>query len=91
MGKNNITIMIVSTIPDMFAEHYYFIKNVFPKLKEFCQDYDINLDYVDLFFQCLKTSSIIADQFVNILNLLIWIEHFHLFQRSEIGMHSELH
>ncbi|MDO5860294.1 hypothetical protein [Methanobrevibacter sp.] len=50
MGKNNITIMIVSTIPDMFAEHYYFIKNVFPKLKEFCQDYDINLDYVDLFF-----------------------------------------
>lgn len=50
MGKNNITIMIVSTIPDMFAEHYYFITNVFPKLKEFCKDYDIDLEYRDLFF-----------------------------------------
>lgn len=48
--SRNITIMIISTIPDMFAEHYYFIKNVFPKLKEICNEYDISLDYRDLFF-----------------------------------------
>lgn len=47
---NGITIMIVSTIPDMFAEHYYFVKHVFPQLKDICMEYDISLDYVDLFF-----------------------------------------
>ena len=50
MCKNSITIMIISTIPDMFAEHYYFIKDVFPDLKEICQKHDIDLDYVDLFY-----------------------------------------
>lgn len=42
--------MIISTIPDMFAEHYYFIKEVFPDLKEMCQEHDIELDYLDLFY-----------------------------------------
>ncbi len=50
MHKNHITVMIISTIPDMFAEHYYFIKDVFPELKEICQEHDIELDYVDLFY-----------------------------------------
>lgn len=50
MYNDSITIMIVSTIPDMFAEHYYFIKHVFPHLKEICRNYEINLDYVDLVF-----------------------------------------
>lgn len=34
----------------MFSEHYYFIKNVFPQLKEICKSHDIDLDYADLFF-----------------------------------------
>lgn len=42
--------MIISTIPDMFAEHYYFIKNVLPQLKDICENHDIGLEYVDLFF-----------------------------------------
>lgn len=50
MGQNNLSIMIISTIPDMFAEHYYFIKYVFPQLKEICRNYDFNLNYVDLLF-----------------------------------------
>ena len=50
MSKNHITIRIISTIPDMVAEHYYFIKHVFPDLKEICLDHDIVLDYVDLFY-----------------------------------------
>lgn len=47
---NNITIMIVSTIPDMAAEHYYFIESVFPDLKEICKNNGINLEYKDLIF-----------------------------------------
>ncbi len=50
MSKNEITIMIISTIPDMFAEHYYFIKNVFPQLREICKNHDIDLKYRDLLF-----------------------------------------
>ena len=54
MCNNNITIMIVSTIPDMFAEHYYFIKHVVPDLKEICKSYDVNLEYNDLIFSMSK-------------------------------------
>lgn len=50
MAKQQITIMIISTIPDMFAEHYYFIKQVLPDLKEICRNHDIELDYLDLFY-----------------------------------------
>ena len=50
MCKNHITIMIISTIPDMFGEHYYFIKEVFPQLKKICNSHDIDLEYIDLFF-----------------------------------------
>ena len=50
MDRKHITIMIISTMPDMIAEHYYFIKDVFPHLKERCQKHGIELDYVDLFF-----------------------------------------
>lgn len=34
----------------MFCEHYYFIKNVLPELKEICQNHGINLKYNDLIF-----------------------------------------
>ena len=34
----------------MFGEHYYFIKHVFPDLKEVCQNHGIELDYQDLFY-----------------------------------------
>ena len=50
MCKNHITIMIISTIPDMFGEHYYFINEVLPELKEICNRHDIDLEYKDLFF-----------------------------------------
>lgn len=50
MNRKHITIMINSTFPDMFGEHYYFIKEVFPKLKEFCRNHGIDIDYVDLSF-----------------------------------------
>lgn len=42
--------MITSTISDMFAEHYYFIKEIFPQLKAICDSHEIDLEYVDLFF-----------------------------------------
>lgn len=48
--SKNITIMILSTIPDMIAEHYYFIRNVFPQLRECYKAHGINLEYVDLAF-----------------------------------------
>lgn len=50
MNKKHITIMINSTFPDMFGEHYYFIKEIFPKLKVFCRSHGIDIDYVDLSF-----------------------------------------
>jgi hypothetical protein len=50
MSEKHITIMIISTVPDMFAEHYFFIKNVFPELREICQNHDIELEYRDLFY-----------------------------------------
>lgn len=52
--KNKITIMIISTIPDMFAEHYYFIKQVLPDLKSICDSHDIELEYLDLFYSITK-------------------------------------
>ena len=54
MSNDTIRIMIISTIPDMIAEHHYFIKHVFPDLKEICKDYDVNLEYVDLIFSMSK-------------------------------------
>lgn len=48
--SKNITIMILSTIPDMIAEHYYFITKVFPQLRDYCKDYGINLEFVDMAF-----------------------------------------
>lgn len=50
MFNKSITIMIISTIPDMFAEHYYFVKHVFPQLRYLCNNYEISLEYVDLVF-----------------------------------------
>ncbi len=50
ISKNDITIRIISTIPDMAAEHYYFIKHIYPDLRKMCLEYDINLEYTDLFF-----------------------------------------
>lgn len=50
MSENQITIMIISTIPDLIAEHYYFIRNVFPELRQRCKSFGISLDYNDLFF-----------------------------------------
>lgn len=54
MCTEHITIMIISTMPDMFAEHYYFIKDVFPDLKDICSKHDIELDYVDLLYSMSK-------------------------------------
>lgn len=50
MCEKHITIKIISTIPDMVAEHHYFLNEVFPELKEICRSHNIDLEYVDLFF-----------------------------------------
>ena len=71
MSKNHITIRIISTIPDMVAEHYYFIKHVFPDLKEICLDHDIVLDYVDLFYSMTEKEFNSCRSVLNTSNPLI--------------------
>ncbi|WP_458403131.1 hypothetical protein [Methanobrevibacter sp.] len=69
MSKKHVTLMITSTFYDMFGEYYYFIKEVFPYLKEFCAQHDIILDYKDVAFSILadySDNSIILDDFESI-------------------------
>lgn len=61
--------MITSTFYDMFGEYYYFIKEVFPDLKEYCAEHDITLHYKDVAFSILPKyddTSIIIDDFRSI-------------------------
>ena len=69
--------MIISTIPDMFGEHYYFIKEVFPQLKEICDGHDIDLEYIDLFFSMseeeFKTCRSIQKYFNSIIIIFFFL------------------
>lgn len=69
MATQHVTLMITSTFYDMFGEYYYFIKEVFPYLKEYCAKYDIHLYYRDVAFSLLNDysdKSIILDDFRSI-------------------------
>lgn len=48
MDKKNVTLMINSTFYDMLSEYNYFLKEVYPELKEICLNHDINLEYSDV-------------------------------------------
>lgn len=69
MATQHVTLMITSTFYDMFGEYYYFLKEVFPELKEYCAKHDIILYYRDVAFSLLNDysdRSIILDDFRSI-------------------------
>ena len=69
MATQHVTLMITSTFYDMFGEYYYFLKEVFPYLKEYCAEHDIILYYRDVAFSLLNDytdKSIILDDFRSI-------------------------
>lgn len=69
MTKKHVTLMITSTFYDMFGEYYYFIKEVYPFLKKYCKQFDIELYYRDVAFSLLNDysdKSIILDDFRSI-------------------------
>lgn len=50
MVAKTVTLMINSTFYDMMAEYRCFIEEVYPRLKEECQKYDIEINYCDVAF-----------------------------------------
>ncbi len=52
-----VTLMINSTFYDMLGEYNYFLKEVFPPLKELCHKHDINLEYRDVAFSVPKQNA----------------------------------
>ena len=47
---DHVTIMVNGTIYDMFGEFYYFVSEVYPELREFCQNHGIELEFKDVSF-----------------------------------------
>ena len=69
MATQHVTLMITSTFYDMFGEYYYFLKEVFPELKEYCAKHDVILYYRDVAFSLLNDysdRSIILEDFRSI-------------------------
>lgn len=50
MASKSVTLMINSTFYDMLGEYVYFIRDVFPRLKEICAHHEIDLEYKDVAF-----------------------------------------
>ena len=50
MAKQHVKFMINSTFYDMIAEYDCFINEVFPRLREVCSEYDIEVDFRDVAF-----------------------------------------
>lgn len=48
--SEHVTIMVNGTIYDMFGEFHYFVSEVFPELRDFCQKHDIELEFKDVSF-----------------------------------------
>lgn len=48
--QKKVTLMINSTFYDMFGEYLYFIRQVFPDLREICKNHGIDLTYSDVAF-----------------------------------------
>jgi hypothetical protein len=51
-----VTLMINSTFYDMFGEYNYFLREVFPELKEICRNHNIDLGYRDVAFSVPEDS-----------------------------------
>lgn len=68
--NEHITIMVNGTIYDMFGEFYYFISEVFPDLKEFCQDYGIELEFKDVSFSLYEKKVDTPHTILEYLNLI---------------------
>lgn len=69
MATQHVTLMITSTFYDMFSEYYYFITEIFPYLRQYCEKHDIILYYRDVAFSLLNDysdRSIILDDFRSI-------------------------
>lgn len=49
--------MIKGSVNDMFGEHYYFLKHVYPELKKLCENHNIELDYLDIGYTISKEDS----------------------------------
>lgn len=54
MVKEHVTLMINSTFYDMVAEYDCFINEVFPRLRDYCSKYDIDVSYRDVAFSARK-------------------------------------
>ena len=50
MVKKYVNLMINSTFYDMIAEYDCFINEVFPRLREYCSDKDIEIGFRDVAF-----------------------------------------
>lgn len=50
MSSEHVTIMIKGSVNDMFGEFSYFLTEVYPDLKQLCENHDIELDYEDSFY-----------------------------------------
>ncbi len=48
MGRKQVTLMINGTVRDLIGEYNYFIKEIFPDLKRYCDGHDIDLKYIDV-------------------------------------------
>ncbi|MCL2114597.1 MAG: DUF4062 domain-containing protein [Methanobrevibacter sp.] len=57
MEWKSVTIFISSTFNDMHAERDYLVKNVFPELREWCEEHKIHLQDIDLRWGVTKEES----------------------------------
>jgi hypothetical protein len=62
--------MIKGSVNDMFGEFSYFLTEIFPELKQSCENHNIELDYVDSFYSISKddkeNNRLILDNFKSI-------------------------
>lgn len=70
MSSEHVTIMIKGSVNDMFGEFSYFLTEIFPELKQSCENHNIELDYVDSFYSISKddkeNNRLILDNFKSI-------------------------
>lgn len=70
MKKEQITIMIKGSVNDMFGEHFYFLKHVYPELKKLCENHNIELDYLDIGYTISEEDSDKGRIVLDTLNLI---------------------
>lgn len=67
---NHITIMVNGTIYDMFGEFYYFVSEVYPELRDFCQNHGIELEFKDVSFSLYEKKADTSHTILEYLNLI---------------------